>query len=110
MSAVRRWACLLPLLAAPLMARAETHTLVMEGMQIKPATARMMGYTGSIKDLYEPETNIKFGMKYLAKAQELSDGTTCGTILKYNAGHAAKRMNPVSKRYCGKVKNILDWL
>ena len=25
-------------------------------MQIKPATARMMGYTGSIKDLYEHET------------------------------------------------------
>lgn len=24
--------------------------------------------------------------------------------------HGAKRMNPVSKRYCGKVKNILDWL
>ena len=38
MSAVRRWACVLPLLAAPLVARAETHTLVMEGMQIKPAT------------------------------------------------------------------------
>ncbi|MDX0775047.1 transglycosylase SLT domain-containing protein [Sinorhizobium medicae] len=79
-------------------------------MQIKPATARMMGYSGSVKELYDPETNIKFGMKYLAKAKELSDGSTCGTILKYNAGHGAKRMNPVSKRYCGKVKTILDWL
>ncbi|MCA1404518.1 lytic transglycosylase domain-containing protein [Ensifer sp. IC3342] len=77
-------------------------------MQIKPATARMMGYSGSAKGLYDPETNIKFGMMYLAKAQELSDGTTCGTILKYNAGHAAKRMNPVSKRYCGKVQSILN--
>ncbi|MDK1387037.1 Soluble lytic murein transglycosylase [Ensifer psoraleae] len=77
-------------------------------MQIKPATARMMGYSGSAKDLYDPETNIKFGMMYLAKARELSDGTTCGTILKYNAGHAAKRMNPVSKRYCGKVRTILN--
>jgi soluble lytic murein transglycosylase-like protein len=77
-------------------------------MQIKPATARMMGYSGTAKGLYDPETNIKFGMMYLAKAQELSDGTTCGTILKYNAGHAAKRMNPVSKRYCGKVESILD--
>jgi soluble lytic murein transglycosylase-like protein len=76
-------------------------------MQIKPATARMMGYSGPTKGLYDPETNIKFGMKYLAKARELSDGTTCGTILKYNAGHGAKRMNPVSKRYCGKVQNIL---
>ena len=37
-------------------------------MQIKPATARMMGYSGSTDGLFHPETNIKFGMKYLAKA------------------------------------------
>jgi hypothetical protein len=77
-------------------------------MQIKPATARMMGYRGSAKGLYDPETNIKFGMKYIAMAHELGGGTTCGTILKYNAGHGAKRMNPVSKRYCGKVQNYID--
>jgi soluble lytic murein transglycosylase-like protein len=77
-------------------------------MQIKPATARMMGYRGGAKGLYDPETNIKFGMKYLAMAHDLSGGTTCGTILKYNAGHGAKRMNPVSKRYCGKVQSIID--
>jgi soluble lytic murein transglycosylase-like protein len=73
-------------------------------MQIKPATARMLGYTGSVKGLYDPETNIKYGMKYLAMAQGLGGGTTCGTILKYNAGHGAKRMNPVSSAYCSKVK------
>ena len=73
-------------------------------MQIKPATARMMGYSGSVKGLFDPDTNIKYGMKYLAMAQDLGGGTTCGTILKYNAGHAAKRMNPVSAAYCGKVK------
>jgi soluble lytic murein transglycosylase-like protein len=77
-------------------------------MQIKPATARMMGYTGNAKGLYDPETNIKYGMKYLAKAHDLGGGTTCGTILKYNAGHGAKRMNPVSKRYCGKIRDLLD--
>jgi len=76
-------------------------------MQIKPATARMMGYKGSTKALYNPETNIKYGMKYLAKAHQLGGGTTCGTILKYNAGHGAKRMNPVSKRYCGKVAKLM---
>jgi soluble lytic murein transglycosylase-like protein len=76
-------------------------------MQIKPATARMMGYDGSTTGLFDPETNIKYGMKYLAKAQKLGDGTTCGTILKYNAGHGAKRMNPVSLNYCGKVKHHL---
>lgn len=73
-------------------------------MQIKPATARMMGYSGSTKGLYNPDTNIKYGMKYLAKAHKLGGGSTCGTILKYNAGHGAKRMNPVSARYCTKVK------
>ncbi|OCW58598.1 lytic transglycosylase domain-containing protein [Hoeflea olei] len=76
-------------------------------MQIKPGTARMMGYSGSTKGLYDPETNIKYGMKYLAMAHKLGGGSTCGTILKYNAGHAAKRMNPVSKRYCGKVTRLM---
>ncbi|MBW3095931.1 lytic transglycosylase domain-containing protein [Pseudohoeflea coraliihabitans] len=76
-------------------------------MQIKPATARMMGYKGSTKGLYDPETNIKYGMKYLAGAHKLGGGTTCGTILKYNAGHGAKRMNPISKAYCGKVKKFM---
>ena len=76
-------------------------------MQIKPATARMLGYTGSVKGLYDPETNIKYGMKYLAMAQDLGGGTTCGTILKYNAGHGARRMNPVSSAYCRKVKAVL---
>ena len=77
-------------------------------MQIKPATARMMGYRGSNKGLFDPEVNIRFGMKYLAAAHELGGGETCQTILKYNAGHGAKRMNPISKRYCGKVMALLD--
>lgn len=76
-------------------------------MQIKPATAKMMGYDGSTTGLFDPETNIKYGMKYLGKAQKLGNGTTCGTILKYNAGHAAKRMNPTSRDYCDKVKRRL---
>jgi soluble lytic murein transglycosylase-like protein len=77
-------------------------------MQIKPATARMMGYRGSAKGLYDPDTNIKYGMKYLAAAHELGGGSTCGTILKYNAGHGARRMNPISKAYCGKVQAIMN--
>ena len=76
-------------------------------MQIKPATARMVGFRGSRKALYDPETNIKYGMRYLAKAHKLGqDKGICGTILKYNAGHGAKRMNPISRRYCEKVKAV----
>ena len=73
-------------------------------MQIKPSTARMMGYSGSAKGLYDPETNIRWGMAYLAQAHKLGGGDTCGTILRYNAGHGATRMNKVSAAYCTKVK------
>jgi soluble lytic murein transglycosylase-like protein len=76
-------------------------------MQIKPSTARAMGYSGSVKGLYNPETNIKYGMKYLGLAQKLGGGSVCGTILKYNAGHGAKRMNKISAAYCSKVKRHL---
>ncbi|MDQ6433456.1 transglycosylase SLT domain-containing protein [Mesorhizobium sp. LHD-90] len=77
-------------------------------MQIMPATARGLGYSGSVSALYNPETNIRWGMKYLAGAHQLGGGTTCGTILKYNAGHGATRMNPVSRAYCGKVLRFLS--
>lgn len=76
-------------------------------MQIKPSTARMLGYSGSAKGLYDPETNIKYGLMYLGMAHKLGGRTTCGTILRYNAGHAATRMNPVSAAYCSKVKRHL---
>ncbi len=77
-------------------------------MQIKPATARGMGYRGSTKALYDPKTNLEWGMKYLAGAHQRASGDVCGTILRYNAGHYAKRMNPISRRYCNKVKRILS--
>ena len=77
-------------------------------MQIKPATARLMGYEGPDYGLYDPETNIRYGMKYLAGAHERGGGKLCGTILKYNAGHAAKKMNPVSQRYCNRIQAVLE--
>ena len=47
-------------------------------MQIKPATARGIGYRGSTKALYDPETNLEWGMKYLAGAHERANGDLCG--------------------------------
>ncbi|AXS41338.1 lytic transglycosylase domain-containing protein [Breoghania sp. L-A4] len=76
-------------------------------MQIKPATARGMGYRGGTKALYQPQVNLEWGMRYLAEAHRLAGGDVCGTILRYNAGHYARRMNPISKRYCSKVMRIL---
>ena len=76
-------------------------------MQIKPATARGLGYRGTAKGLYNPSTNLEWGMRYLAGAHKLASGDVCGTILRYNAGHYARRMNPVSRRYCQKVQRIM---
>lgn len=76
-------------------------------MQILPRTARGIGYKGSMKALYNPDTNLKYGMKYLGGAYRRGGKSTCGTILKYNAGHYAKRMNRISANYCRKVKRIL---
>jgi soluble lytic murein transglycosylase-like protein len=76
-------------------------------MQVKLSTARGMGYKGSAKGLYNPATNIRYGIQYLAMAHKIGGKSTCGTILRYNAGHGAKRMNPISAAYCSKVKRVM---
>jgi len=76
-------------------------------MQIRLSTARSLGYSGSAKGLYDPKINLEYGTRYLGIAHQLSAGNTCGTILKYNAGHGAKRLNLISARYCQKVKAYL---
>ncbi len=76
-------------------------------MQIKPSTARGIGYKGPIKALYDPDTNLRWGMKYLGEAHRRGGGTVCGTILKYNAGHYAKRMNKVSAKYCSMARLVM---
>jgi soluble lytic murein transglycosylase-like protein len=76
-------------------------------MQVRLQTARGMGYKGTAKALYDPATNIKYGMMYLGQARKLAGGDLCGTILKYNGGHGAKRMSKGPLRYCGKVQQII---
>lgn len=76
-------------------------------MQIKPSTARAIGYRGSTRGLYNPDTNLRWGMKYLGGAYRRAGGKVCGTVLRYNAGHYARRMNPISARYCRKARRIM---
>ena len=76
-------------------------------LQIKPKTARAMGYKGSAQALYDPETNLAWGMKYLGKAHDLSGGDVCGTLLRYNAGLDAKRKSAASNKFCRKVKSVM---
>jgi len=72
-------------------------------MQIKFETARGIGFTGTREELYEPDTNLKWGMKYLAMAWKLGGATPCGAVLRYQAGHAARQPTAASRAYCAKV-------
>lgn len=73
-------------------------------MQIKYETARGIGFTGTREELYEPNTNLKWGMKYLAMAWKLGGATPCGAVLRYQAGHAATQPTSASRVYCSKVQ------
>lgn len=76
-------------------------------MQIMPATARGIGYRGKMSNLYRPDTNLYWGMKYLGEAYKRAGGNTCGTIMRYNGGLYAKRLSANAARYCRRVKTIM---
>lgn len=76
-------------------------------MQIKHQTARGEGYRGSRAALYQPETNIKYGMRYLAGAYRLAGGDTCGTVMRYQGGHGARRMSSAARTYCSKARTLM---
>jgi soluble lytic murein transglycosylase-like protein len=74
-------------------------------MQIKYETARGIGFGGTREELYEPDTNLKWGMKYLAMAWKLGGSTPCGAVMKYQGGHGVTQPSAASNAYCAKVKS-----
>lgn len=56
-------------------------------MQMLPATARGMGHTGSAQDLLDAETNLKFGVKYLAGAYKVADSNPDQAVRLYARGY-----------------------
>jgi soluble lytic murein transglycosylase-like protein len=62
-------------------------------MQILPATARSMGFSGAAKDLLDAETNLKYAGKYLRGAWLLADGSYDTAVKWYSRGfyYEAKR-------------------
>ncbi|KQP50762.1 lytic transglycosylase [Methylobacterium sp. Leaf399] len=63
-------------------------------MQIKHATARGMGYGGDAAGLYDPETNLRYGIAYLAGAYRAAKGDIIQAYSYYSRGYyyAAKRL------------------
>lgn len=60
-------------------------------MQIKPRTARGLGYRGSPSGLNNCRTGIRYGMMYLRQAHKRADGNVYRTALYYNAGLGTNR-------------------
>lgn len=76
-------------------------------MQILPSTARMLGFSGSTAELGVPETNIHYGVRYLAQAWRLAGGDLCTATMKYRAGHGETRFSYLSVNYCIAVRGKL---
>src|SRR5215475_9707701 len=56
-------------------------------MQIKLATAKGVGYTGDAEGLRDPETNLTYGVKYLAGAYRAAGGDYDRAIRYFAVGY-----------------------
>ena len=77
-------------------------------MQIKPATARAMGYRGSAAGLLDADTNMTYAVKYLAGAYRVAGGNANRAVHYYAAGYyyAAKRDRHAQARHAGAPTNL----
>lgn len=76
-------------------------------MQVLPSTARMLGFRAPLPELFEPETNVRYGVRYLGEAWRRTGQDICGTVMKYRAGHGETRFSQRSVAYCVRVRAIL---
>ncbi len=62
-------------------------------MQIKLGTARGLGYTGDARGLHDPNTNLMYGVKYLAGAYRAANGNHDRAVQYFAKGYyeVAKR-------------------
>ena len=58
-------------------------------MQIKLATARGVGYTGDADGLLDANTNLTYGVRYLAGAYRAADGDMDRAVAFYASGYYA---------------------
>ncbi len=56
-------------------------------MQIKYTTARGLGYRGSAAGLLDPNTNLTWGVRYLAGAYRYAQGNQAAARVLYGTGY-----------------------
>src|SRR6201993_98190 len=72
-------------------------------MQIKLATARGLGYTGTAEGLRDPDTNLAYAVKYLAGAYRAANGDHERAVRYYAGGYyyVGKRQRLAHSRHPG---------
>lgn len=76
-------------------------------MQVRPETAAMLGFKGTLAELAKPEINIHYGVIYLSKAWRMAQGDLCRALMKYRAGHGEETMTARSVIYCNRARDRL---
>ena len=61
-------------------------------MQIRAATARGIGYSGSAAGLLDPETNLTYAVRYLAGAYHAAGGNANRAVAYYASGYRGRAM------------------
>lgn len=84
-------------------ARGQEHAMGV--MQIKPATARSMGFKGNSKQLLECQTGAHYAVAYLKAALEAADGDQCLAVAYYRAGIQERRL---STKHCALAQGVLE--
>ena len=74
-------------------------------MQIKPATARSMGFKGKNTELLDCETGAYYAVAYLAAALEAAEGDQCLAVAYYRAGIQERRL---STKHCAMAQGVME--
>jgi len=81
-------------------------------MQIKYATARGVGYTGSAAGLLDPETNLTYAVRYLAGAYRAAGGNAGRAVGLYASGYhgrGAPLRTQVAETAWDGNENVWSW-
>jgi soluble lytic murein transglycosylase-like protein len=79
-------------------------------MQIKLATARSLGYTGTAEGLRDPDINLTYAVKYLAGAYRAANGDHRRAMIYYASGYyyVAKRQRHARQEEAAVAKQAAE--
>ena len=66
-------------------------------MQVMPGTARRLGHSGDVAELFRPEINIPLGISYLKQGYD--EGGARWAVLRYHGGPNRRIHGPKTRRY-----------